>query len=178
MKKFLKTYRTKPESVKRFLSSAVSSKLHSEEHQVIGCPVSRVNLPGFKTNASCHSLEMGLSSSMKSRTVKSSLTRASNGNKSRETRALVSSVVDEVLNFKPTEASKIALNKIFHTISKHDINKLNCREADTQGECVVKPFPLNILDLKDNNPEAPDTWGTLVNSIATVTIEAITLLIK
>ena len=42
----------------------------------------------------------------------------------------------------------------------------------------MKPFPLNPLDIKDNKPEAPDTWGTLVNSIATVTIEAITLLIK
>ena len=101
MEKIFKMKRRFPESVKRFLSSVVSSKLHSKEYQAIRYFVSKINLPGFKANASCYSSEMGLSFS-----VKNSLTRASNRNKSREARALVSLLVDEVLNFKPTEASK------------------------------------------------------------------------
>ena len=130
MKNFLQTNRTKPESVKRFLSSAAVSELHEKEQEAIGRPVSRVNLPGYEVATNYHGPVTGMKSSRKIKAAKSSMTRALAKSKSRETKTLVSEVVNEVLDFKPSQASKIALEKIFHTVSAKGTGCLDCRETD------------------------------------------------
>lgn len=177
MKKIFKTKRTFIEPAKRFLSSAASSKLQNKEHQAIGSPVHRVNLPDFKASATCHYPAMDIGPSMRSKSAKRSSKSKCGKKLTGEMRDLVSSVVDEVLFFKPTPAVDTALNKNFKQISNSDIIVLDCRETVKKGDEVLTPTLLSHPQDQKQVSATVDPWETVVESFALVAVEAITLVI-
>lgn len=178
MKKIFKMKRTFIEPAKRFLSSAASSKLQIKEHQAIGSPVHRVNLPDFKAPATCHCPAMDIGPSMRSKSAKCRFKSKCGKKPTGEMRDLVSSVVDEVLFFKPTPAANTALNKNFKQISNSDIVVLDCRETVKQGVEVLTPTPLSHPQDQKQVSATMNPWETVVESFALVAVEAITLVIE